>query len=123
MRSVMTFVVAASLAMVAGSALAAPAGLKQIGGGAWANADGKALYTFDNDTTPGKSVCNAGCAAIWPPLVAGSDAAPSGDWSIITRDDGAKQWAHKGKPVYMFGRDIPGRPAMGESVSGWKMVR
>ncbi len=30
---------------------------------------------------------------------------PSGDWTIITRDDGLKQWAYKGKPLYAFAKD------------------
>jgi predicted lipoprotein with Yx(FWY)xxD motif len=25
-----------------------------------------------------------------------------GDWKVITRDDGSKQWAYKGKPIYYF---------------------
>ena len=122
MRLVLTSLVAASLCLAASGAYAAPAGLKQANG-AWQNADGKALYTFDNDTTPGKSSCNGACANIWPPLTAAADARPSEEWTIITRDDGAKQWAHKGKPVSTFQRDLPGRPAMGESVQGWKMIR
>lgn len=122
MRSVVTAAIGAAFALAGGVAMAQPAGLKQDSG-AWVNADGKALYTYVNDTTPGKSVCNGPCANIWPPLTAAADAKPAGDWSVITRDDGSKQWAHKGKPVYTFGRDMPGKPPMGESVNGWKMVR
>jgi predicted lipoprotein with Yx(FWY)xxD motif len=29
----------------------------------------------------------------------------SGDYSIITRDDGKKQWAFKGKPLYFWAKD------------------
>ena len=33
------------------------------------------------------------------------DVSPSGDWTIVTRDDGQKQWAYKGKPLYGFAKD------------------
>ena len=78
-------------------------------GTVYGNARGTALYTYDKDTQPGKSVCNDDCAKAWPPMVAPADAKPSGDWSIITRDDATKQWALKGKPVYGFAKDfLPG---------------
>jgi len=63
--------------------------------------NGMTLYTFDRDAAgSGKSVCNGPCAANWPPLMAAAGASTSGDWSIVTRDDGGRQWAYKGKPVY-----------------------
>ena len=72
--------------------------------GVLANAAGMTLYTFDKDAG-GKSACNGPCAANWPPLMAGGDAKASGDWTIVTRDDGGKQWAYKGKPVYLWAKD------------------
>jgi predicted lipoprotein with Yx(FWY)xxD motif len=33
----------------------------------------------------------------------------SGDYSVITRDDGKKQWALKGKPLYFWAKDMPSR--------------
>jgi len=70
-----------------------------------ADAKGMTLYTFDNDTTPGKSACNDQCVQYWPPLLASSDAKSTGEWTVITRDEGAKQWAFKGKPLYTFVKD------------------
>lgn len=64
---------------------------------------GMTLYTFDKDAG-GKSACNGTCAKNWPPLAASTGSA-SGDWSIITRDDGSKQWAYKGKPLYAWAKD------------------
>jgi predicted lipoprotein with Yx(FWY)xxD motif len=69
------------------------------------DAKGMTLYTFDKDATPGKSACNGPCAQNWPPLMATGDAKASGDWSVITRDDGSKQWAYKGKPLYAWVKD------------------
>lgn len=86
----------------AATALAqAPAGMTD---GVLTNNAGMTLYTFDKDAA-GKSACNGPCAANWPPLMAAADAKASGDWSIIARDDGAKQWAYKGKPVYLWAKD------------------
>ncbi len=74
--------------------------------GVLTNGAGMALYMFDKDAAgSGKSVCNGPCAGLWPPLAATSDAKASGDYSIVARDDGSKQWAFKGKPLYLFSRD------------------
>jgi predicted lipoprotein with Yx(FWY)xxD motif len=63
---------------------------------------GMTLYTFDRDKTPGKSNCNGKCAGNWPPFAATADAADVGSWTVIVRNDGSKQWAYKGKPLYRW---------------------
>ncbi len=95
------FLVAA--AVVAGCASMDGAPVKSEGG-VLTGDNGMTLYTFDKDSG-GKSVCNGPCAANWPPLIAKADAKPGGEFSLITRDDGAKQWAWKGKPLYYFAKD------------------
>jgi predicted lipoprotein with Yx(FWY)xxD motif len=50
-------------------------------------------------------VCNDKCAAAWTPLYASKDATASGQYSIITRADGTKQWVYKGKPLYTWKND------------------
>lgn len=80
-----------------------------------ADAKGMTLYTFDKDT-PGKSVCNGGCATNWPPLIAAAGAMPMGDWTVVTRDDGSKQWAYKGKPVYGWIKDTKAGQTTGDGV-------
>jgi predicted lipoprotein with Yx(FWY)xxD motif len=77
---------------------------KRAADGTLTNAAGMTLYTFDKDA-PGKSACNGPCAANWPPLMAVGDAKAGGDWSIVTRDDGTRQWAWKGKPLYAWVKD------------------
>jgi predicted lipoprotein with Yx(FWY)xxD motif len=68
------------------------------------DAKGMTLYTFDKDAG-GKSACNGPCAGNWPPLMASADAKPASSYTIIVRDDGAKQWAYKGKPLYTWKND------------------
>jgi len=88
---------------IASSQMAAPAKIADTSKGkTWVDADGMTLYTFDRDTTPGKSACNGKCATNWPPFTAAADAKTTGDWSIIVRADGSKQWTYKGKPLYTW---------------------
>jgi predicted lipoprotein with Yx(FWY)xxD motif len=101
---------AAVVATVGFVVFTAPAALAQAPakaeGGVLTNAAGMTLYTFDKDAAgSGKSTCNGPCAANWPPLMAMGDAKPSGDYSIVTRDDGTKQWAYKGRPLYLWAKD------------------
>jgi predicted lipoprotein with Yx(FWY)xxD motif len=73
-------------------------------GKALVDINGMTLYVFDRDAS-GKSNCNGQCAVNWPPLIADTDAKASGDFAFIARDDGRKQWAYKGKPLYTFSKD------------------
>jgi len=101
-RTLPGMLVALAAALGTGLALAdVPASMTD---GVLTNAAGMTLYTFDKDSG-GKSACNGPCAANWPPLMAAADAKPSGDWTIVTRDDGGRQWAYKGKPVYSWVKD------------------
>jgi len=88
---------------------------------------GLTLYTFKNDTTPGKSACNGGCATAWPPATAA--AAPkvdgaTGEFTLITRDDGTKQVAYKGAPLYRFANDKAAGDTNGDGVGGvWSAAK
>lgn len=95
---------AASLLAVAFAASAQMAPAMKAADGTLTNDKGMTLYTFAKDAG-GKSACNGPCAGNWPPLMAGADAKASGDWSVITRDDGSKQWAYKGQPLYTWSKD------------------
>ena len=115
-------VLAIGLMTTMGAAWASPPGVSEKDG-AFIAPDGKPLYTFARDSAPGKSSCNGGCATAWPPLSAAADAADAGDWTVITRDDGAKQWAYKGKPLYTFARDSAGGAATGVSAAWPRAVK
>jgi predicted lipoprotein with Yx(FWY)xxD motif len=77
------------------------------------DAKGMTLYTFDKDSE-GKSACNGPCATNWPVLKAEASDKADGGYSIITRDDGSKQWAYKGKPLYTFAKDQKAGDIMGD---------
>ncbi len=97
---------AAAFFAAIGFAVAQTGAPAKVEGGILVGQEGMTLYTFDKDPAgAGKSACNGPCAGNWPPLAAGSDAKPGGDYSVITRDDGSKQWAYKGKPLYHWVKD------------------
>jgi predicted lipoprotein with Yx(FWY)xxD motif len=98
-------VVAVSLAAVSAASAAPPVKTGTTAKGATlTDAQGMSLYTFDKDAG-GKSACNGPCATNWPVVKAEASDQPTGDYTIITRDDGSKQWAYKGKPLYTFAKD------------------
>lgn len=86
---------------------------------------GMTLYTFDKDVAgSGKSVCNGQCAAVWPPLAAPTGAKLGGDLSVVTRDDGSQQIAHKGRPLYLYLPDQKPGDTTGDGSGGvWHVVR
>ena len=93
-------------------------------GGTLVNSAGMTLYTFDKDAAgSGKSACNGPCAALWPALKAADADHASGDWSIVVRDDGSKQWAYRGKPVYLWSKDQKPGDKTGDGVNKvWHIV-
>jgi predicted lipoprotein with Yx(FWY)xxD motif len=106
-----------------GSSVATPP--TKVMDGVLTNSAGMTLYTFDKDAAgSGKSTCNGPCATNWPPLLAAADARSSGDYTIITRDDGAKQWAYKGKPLYLWIKDSKPGDRTGDGFNNaWRLAR
>jgi len=56
----------------------------------------------------GTSTCDASCAKTWPPYAAPADAIASGDWDVLTRPGGGRQWAYKGYALYSYLGDVAG---------------
>jgi predicted lipoprotein with Yx(FWY)xxD motif len=79
--------------------------------------NGMTLYTFDRDTVAGKSSCNGKCARNWPPFTATASAANMDNWTVITRNDGSKQWAYKGKPLYRWMDDKKPGDVAGDGIN------
>jgi len=100
-------------------------GPAKVADGVWVGPNGMTLYTFDRDTMgSGKSVCNGQCATNWPPLMASGSDVSSGDWTVVTRDDGTRQWAFRGKPVYYWVKDAKPGDRTGDGVNNaWRLAR
>lgn len=110
--------VAALCALLGACASMAPTPT-QVSSGVLAGRNGMTLYTFDRDSAgSGKSVCNGPCAANWPPLLAAEGDGPSGDYTVITRDDGRRQWALRGKPLYFWAKDQKPGDRTGDGFNG-----
>jgi predicted lipoprotein with Yx(FWY)xxD motif len=105
----------------AGDGPATPAGiLTAREGHGWrlATAEGMTLYIYDADEVgSGKSACDGECIKLRPPVVATDAAAPGPGWTQITRADGVKQWAFRGKPLYTYVRDAFAGATFGEGES------
>ncbi len=115
-----------ALGLASGGALAQSAEPAKVAdtakGKVLADARGMTLYTFDRDGA-GTSACTGQCAQNWPPLLAPADAKPMGSWTIITRPDGGKQWAYKGKPLYGWARDGKPGDVTGDGVNNvWRVA-
>jgi len=87
------------------------------------DSQGMTLYTYALDEAgSGQSNCNGDCAFLWPPLLAG-DGKAGGRFSIIAREGGARQWAFKGKPLYLFSGDANPGDTTGSGVNGlWRVA-
>lgn len=118
------FMSSVAFAILTGCATVSSAPVK-VSDGVLVGPSGMTLYTFDKDVAgSGKSVCNGPCATNWPPLMAAKEESASGDFSIITRDDGSKQWAVKGKPVYYWVKDSKPGDKTGNGVNGiWQVAK
>lgn len=122
MRTVLCFA-AAIVGLGLSSAVAQDMGPAKVGqtslGSVLADANGMTLYTYARDM-PGFSNCNGTCAQNWPPLIAPAGAKASGDWSIVTRDDGKLQWAYKGKALYSWSKDAKPGDTSGDGAAKGK---
>jgi predicted lipoprotein with Yx(FWY)xxD motif len=97
----------------------------RMAGGMLINTSGMTLYTFDKDTAgSGKSACNGPCATLWPPAMVAADTKPEGDMGVVTRDNGTKQLAYKGKPVYTYSADKKAGDMTGDNFKDvWHVVK
>lgn len=95
-------------------------------GGVLVSTNNMTLYTFDGDqANSGRSTCNGDCADNWPPLIVDVNATSYGSYSIIKRDDGKKQFAYKGKPLYYYALDKkPGERKGDNALNGaWHIIK
>lgn len=120
----LALLMSATLAACSGAGMRA-ASPAMVSDGVLTGSNGMTLYTFDKDAAgSGKSVCNGPCAANWPPLFAMDGDTANGDYSIVMRDDGKKQWAFKGKPLYFWVKDQKAGDKTGDGVNNvWRVAK
>jgi len=85
------------------------------------NERGFSVYASDADSST-KSNCDASCARTWPPMLAPESVRPHGEWTIIERSPGVRQWAFRGKPLYRYALDTRARSLAGSDEPGWHNV-
>ncbi len=105
---------------VAGADMDTPPGIaigRSLEGRVLTDHRGRTLY-FNADDKPSdgaiaklKSACTKRCLESWKPLIAPSVAVAKGDWSVVVREDGLRQWAFAGKPLYARGGEVEGADA------------
>lgn len=89
------------------------------------NGDGMTLYVFTPDTST-SIACTGGCAQAWPPLTATADPSGTdvtGTLTLVTRDDGTRQVALAGRPLYAYAGDTASGDTNGQGSGGkWFVV-
>jgi predicted lipoprotein with Yx(FWY)xxD motif len=86
--------------------------------------NGFTLYAFSGDARRDEQTCSeAGCSPTWLPVVAPVLAANVGDFSIVSRSDGSKQWAYRGQPLYRYTGDLMAGDVRGGAVdTRWRVA-
>jgi predicted lipoprotein with Yx(FWY)xxD motif len=87
-----------------------------------ADSSGKALYTYNADTS-GVSNCSGACLMNWPAYVdkGATTGLPSGVGTITRKDNGQIQYTYNGLPLYYFASDSTGK-VTGNGVENFKVA-
>jgi predicted lipoprotein with Yx(FWY)xxD motif len=91
------------------------------------DAEGKTLYLFTPDATPGESTCYDDCAKAWPPLAPAEGmtlpAGVPGELATIERTDGTQQVTYNDIPLYYYAKDDEPGDTYGQGLGGrWFIV-
>src|SRR5262249_1400648 len=82
---------------------------------------GLSVYTSDADE-PNKSNCTGKCLSEWDPARAPQTPKPKGEWTVIERSPGIKQWAYRSQPLYTYVHEKKARAVTGSDIPGWHNV-
>lgn len=114
---------AMALSLLQGPAITAPAGIAVSDKGILVDSEGVTLYVYDNDA-PNTSSCYGQCATFWPPLIANDSSKETGEFSIVERRNGERQWAYKGRPLYLWVGDLEPGDTTGDGIDdAWHVVK
>ena len=85
---------------------------------------GFTLYAFDGDAvSDGQTCADGGCDVQWIPVPAPALALDVGDFSVVGRADGTRQWAYRGRPLYRYPGDLLPGDAHGRAADArWSMA-
>lgn len=83
--------------------------------------EGNSVYAFSKDS-PGKSNCYASCASAWKPIPAPAYAKDRGEFTILDRQPGIRQWAFRQQPLYTRVADESFHSMRGNDEPGWTNV-
>jgi predicted lipoprotein with Yx(FWY)xxD motif len=88
-----------------------------------ADPSGKALYTYDKDTS-GVSNCTGSCLTTWPAYVdkGSTTGLPAGVGTIKRSDNGQVQYTYNGMPLYYFVSDSAGQ-VTGDGVEDFSVAK
>ena len=93
------------------------------------DAEGHTLYLFTKDTELFTSACTGDCLTNWPPVPGASGrltlpSGASGELALMDGNDGSKQLAYNGIPLYYFAGDTEPGQLKGQGVGGvWWIVQ
>lgn len=79
------------------------------------------VYSFDQDSAT-TTACTGDCLDIWSPVLAPTLARPQGEWTVLERSPGVKQWVFRGKPLYTNVLDRGSWSQQGSDIEGWNNV-
>lgn len=66
----------------------------------------KTLYAPQTEVDVASLCIETSCEADWSPVIAPRVARSIGEWSVVTRVDGLKQWAYNGQPLFRYSGDV-----------------
>lgn len=81
----------------------------------------QSVYVLDGDSTQ-KTTCVGACTQEWQPILAPGVGQVTEGWTIFERSPGVRQWAFRGRPLYIRVLDRENRSQEGSDVPGWHNV-
>lgn len=86
-----------------------------------ATEDSYAVYAFAEDSADAVACVDA-CLDTWAPVQAPMLARAIGEWAILERSPGVRQWVFRGQPLYRYRLDRDTWSQLGSDEPGWDNV-
>jgi len=81
----------------------------------------ESVYSFAADTAR-SAACTEECLVNWKPVSAPGLAREQGEWTLLERSPGERQWVFRGKPLYTYVLDTDSWSQEGSDIPGWDNV-